>query len=88
MDEILADAARAIAVGADLCEVRLDMLWVVEKVPEPEETNDSISKDHKTKPVYIPPEYIPQEFDSIDLSGALEAFKGCLLYTSPSPRDS
>ena len=76
VDEILADAARATAVGADLCEVRLDMLWVVEKVPEPEETNDSDSKDHKTKPAYIPPEYIPQEFDSIDLSGALEAFKG------------
>ena len=76
VDEILADAARATAVGADLCEVRLDMLWVVEKVPEPEETNDSDSKDRQTKPAYIPPEYIPQAFDSIDLSGALEAFKG------------
>ena len=76
VDEILADAARATAVGADLCEVRLDMLWVVEKVPEPVETNDSDSKDRYTKPAYVPPEYIPQAFDSIDLSAALEAFKG------------
>ena len=76
VDEILADAARATAVGADLCEVRLDMLWVVEKVPEPEETNDSDSNGRQTKPAYIPPEYIPQAFDSIDLSAALEAFKG------------
>ena len=76
VDEILADAARATAVGADLCEVRLDMLWVVEKVPEPVETNDSDSKGRYTKPAYVPPEYIPQAFDSIDLSAALEAFKG------------
>ena len=76
VDEILADAARATAVGADLCEVRLDMLWVVEKVPEPEETNDSDSKGRHRKPAYVPPEYIPQAFDSIDLSSALDAFKG------------
>ena len=76
VDEILADAARATAVGADLCEVRLDMLWVDEKVPEPVETNDSDSKDRRKKPAYAPPEYIPQAFDSIDLSAALDAFKG------------
>ena len=35
-----------------------------------------IVRDRQTKPAYIPPEYIPQAFDSIDLSGALEAFKG------------
>ena len=76
VDEILADAARATAVGADLCEVRLYMLWVDEKVPEPVETNDSDSKDRRKKPAYVPPEYIPQAFDSIDLSAALDAFKG------------
>ena len=44
MDEILADAARATAVGADLCEVRLDKLWVVEKNAEPSD-NRPIPKE-------------------------------------------
>ena len=35
-----------------------------------------IEGDRQTRPAYIPPEYIPQAFDSIDLSGALDAFKG------------
>ena len=76
MDEILADAARATAVGADLCEVRLDKLWVVEKNAEPEVITDSNEGDRRRRPAYVPPEYIPQAFDSIDLSSALDAFKG------------
>ena len=76
MDEILADAARATAVGADICEVRLDKLWVIEKVPEPEVVTDSNEGDRRRRPAYVPPEYIPQAFDSIDLSSALDAFKG------------
>ena len=76
VDEILADAARATAVGADICEVRLDKLWVIEKVPEPEAVTDSNEGDRRRRPAYVPPEYIPQAFDSIDLSSALDAFKG------------
>ena len=76
VDEILADAARATAVGADICEVRLDKLWVIEKVPEPEVVTDSNEGDRRRRPAYVPPEYIPQAFDSIDLSSALDAFKG------------
>lgn len=76
VDEILADAARATAVGADICEVRLDKLWVIEKVPEPEVVTDSNEGDRRRRPAYVPPEYIPQAFDSIDISSALDAFKG------------
>ncbi len=76
VDEILADAARATAVGADICEVRLDKLWVIEKVPEPEVVTDSNEGDRRRRPAYVPQEYIPQAFDSIDLSSALDAFKG------------
>ena len=76
VDEILADAARATAVGADICEVRLDKLWVIEKVPEPEVVPDSNEGDRRRRPAYVPPEYIPQAFDSIDLTSALDAFKG------------
>ena len=76
VDEILADAARATAVGADICEVRLDKLWVIEKVPEPEVVTDSNEGDRRRRPAYVPPEYIPQAFDSIDLASALDAFKG------------
>ncbi len=76
VEDILADAARATAVGADLCEVRLDKLWVVEKIPEPVKTKDSDEEGGRRRPAYIPPEYIPQPFDSVDLSAALDAFKG------------
>ncbi len=76
VDEILADAARATAVGADLCEVRLDKLWVEEKLPKPEDIPDSSEGERRRKPAYVPPEYTPQAFDSIDISSALEAFKG------------
>ena len=55
VDEILADAARATAVGADICEVRLDKLWVIEKVPEPEVVTDSNEGDRRRRPAYVPP---------------------------------
>jgi len=29
---MLSDAARATAVGADICEIRLDKLWVIEEL--------------------------------------------------------
>ncbi len=76
MEEMLADAARATAVGADLCEVRLDRLWVVEKPPEPVEIDPAAADGRRRRPVYTPPEYISQPFDSVDLATALDAFKG------------
>ena len=76
VDEILADAARATAVGADICEVRLDKLWGIEQVPDPAVVPDSNEGDGRRRQGYVPPEYIPQAFDSIDLSSALDAFKG------------
>tara|TARA_B100001179_G_scaffold13113_1_gene8500 strand:+ start:471 stop:626 length:156 start_codon:yes stop_codon:yes gene_type:complete len=33
---MLKDAAMATATGADLVEIRLDKLWVVEQMPEPD----------------------------------------------------
>ena len=76
VEEMLADAARATAVGADLCEVRLDKLWVVEKPPEPVKVEDPPSDGRRRRPVYNPPEFTPQSFDSVDLAAALDAFKG------------
>ena len=75
-DEMLADAARATAVGADLCEVRLDKLWVEEKFSEPQSDSDSNEEKNQRRATYSPPEYIPKPFDSVDLSQALDAFKG------------
>ena len=76
VDEMLADAARATAVGADLCEVRLDKLWVEEKFSEPQSDSDSKEEKDPRRTTYSPPEYIPKPFDSVDLSQALDAFKG------------
>jgi len=76
VEEMLADAARATAVGADLCEVRLDKLWVREKPPEPVEVDPKDADGRRRRPVYIPPEYISQPLDSVDLDSALDAFKG------------
>ena len=76
VDEMLADAARATAVGADLCEVRLDKLWVEEKFSEPQSDSDSKEEKDQRRTTYSPPEYIPKPFDSVDLSQALDAFKG------------
>ena len=75
VEEILADAARATAVGADLCEVRLDKLWVVEKAPEPVEKTDSNDAQGHRKPAYTPPEFISLPYVSGDLAAALDAFK-------------
>tara|TARA_B100000902_G_scaffold2245_1_gene2844 strand:- start:1818 stop:2609 length:792 start_codon:yes stop_codon:yes gene_type:complete len=70
VDEVLADAARASAVGADICEVRLDKLWVVkEKI----ESDSDKSDDARSPPQY---EYTPQTFESVNLEDSLNAFKG------------
>ena len=48
----------------------------MEKLPEPEDVTDSNERHGRNRPAYVPPEYIPQEFDSINISSALDAFKG------------
>tara|TARA_Y100001970_G_scaffold292678_1_gene435126 strand:+ start:52464 stop:53270 length:807 start_codon:yes stop_codon:yes gene_type:complete len=75
VDEVLADAARASAVGADFCEVRLDKLWVIEeKLESIESENEEESKNKSSGPIQL--EYIPREFDSVNLVESLNAFKG------------
>ena len=76
VEGMLADAARATAVGADLCEVRLDKLWVTEKKPDPVEINPVSTNGRRSRPAYVPPEYIPKSLDSVDLAASLAAFKG------------
>ncbi len=76
VEGMLADAARATAVGADLCEVRLDKLWVTEKKPDPVVINPVSTNGRRRRPVYTPPEYISKPLDSVDLSASLDVFKG------------
>ncbi len=72
VDEMLKDAAMATAAGADMVEVRLDKLWVIEQMPEPEPEAEDGERRH---PKYIEPEFIPQPLDSVDVQGALESLK-------------
>lgn len=76
VDEMLSDAARATAVGADICEIRLDKLWVIKELPAPVEREEPKADGRRRRPVYIPPDYIPQEMDSVDLKEALAALQG------------
>jgi len=74
VDEMLKDAAMATAAGADMVEVRLDKLWVVEQMPEPDPTEGEEESDSR-KPKYVEPDMIPQPLDSVDVQGALESLK-------------
>ena len=74
VDEMVKDAARATAVGADIVEVRLDKLWVIEQEKKPDEDIKSDNDENK-KSVYIPPEFIPQSIDSVDLDSSLVSFR-------------
>jgi 3-dehydroquinate dehydratase-1 len=74
VDEMVKDAARATAVGADIVEVRLDKLWVVEQKIDPNEVEKSES-DENRKSVYKPPQFIPQNIDSVDLESSLISFR-------------
>ena len=56
VDEMVKDAARATAVGADIVEVRLDKLWVVEQEINVSEQVKSDSDDNR-KSVYTPVSY-------------------------------
>ena len=57
VDEMVKDAARATAVGADIVEVRLDKLWVIEQEKKPDEDIKSDNDENK-KSVYINPNRI------------------------------
>ena len=74
VDEMVKDAARATAVGADIVEVRLDKLWVVEQEIDATEKVKSDSDDNR-KSVYTPPEFISQPMDSVDLESSLISFR-------------
>ena len=69
VDEMLKDAAMATATGADLVEIRLDKLWVVEQIPEPEprEEETEEGRGEYVRPKFVEPEMIPQPLDSVDV---------------------
>ena len=74
VDEMVKDAARATAVGADIVEVRLDKLWVVEQ--EIEVTEDTkTGPDENRKSVYTPPQFLSQPMESVDLESSLISFR-------------
>ena len=74
VDEMLKDAAMATAAGADMVEVRLDKLWVVEQMPEPDPKEEEAESDSR-KPKYVEPDIIPQPLDSVDVQEALDSLK-------------
>ncbi len=74
VDEMLKDAAMATAAGADMVEIRLDKLWVIEQMPEPEPEEEG-KEEESRRPKYVEPEFIPQPLDSVDVQGALESLK-------------
>ena len=69
VDEMLKDAALAMAAGADLVEVRLDNLWVREV--EIEHSEEEEPKRGARKEV----EYEELPMESVDLDAALSSFK-------------
>ena len=70
ISEVLKDAASATATGADLVEVRLDMLWSKQEiVTTGEQDQKSPSKeDQKIKKTTV---FTPQEFEYLDLDSVL-----------------
>ena len=53
VDEVLKDAAVATAAGADLVEVRLDLLWAREKEIDPSANSAAVSYTHLTLPTIL-----------------------------------
>ena len=51
VDEMLKDAAMATAAGADMVEVRLDKLWVVEQMPEEAPAREEAAGESRRLPV-------------------------------------
>ena len=77
VDEMLKDAAMATATGADLVEIRLDKLWVVEQMPEPDPRKEEAEggEGEYVRPKFVEPEMIPQPLDSVDVHTALASLK-------------
>ena len=65
-----------VKAGADLVEVRLDMLWAREKESDPAANGaeDDSSADSKG-PKYVPPEFVSQPLESVDMETALDSLK-------------
>ena len=76
VDDVLKDAAVATAAGADLVEVRLDMLWAREKEIDPAANGaESDSGADSKGPKYTPPEFVSQPLESVDMETALDSLK-------------
>lgn len=76
VDEVLKDAAVATAAGADLVEVRLDLLWAREKEIDPTANGaEEDSNDDSRGPKYVPPELVSQPLESVDLNSTLDSLK-------------
>ncbi len=76
VDDILKDAAVATAAGADLVEVRLDLLWAREKEEDPSTKGKEDVPDRDSRgPKYVPPEIVSQPLESVDPDSALESLK-------------
>ncbi len=66
ISEVLKDAASATAIGADLVEVRLDLLWTKKEIILAEEGEEKdVSKSKKNIL------FIPQDLDYLDLDSVL-----------------
>ena len=66
ISEVLKDAASATAIGADLVEVRLDLLWTKKEITLSEEGEEKdVSKSKKNIL------FIPQDLDYLDLDSVL-----------------
>ena len=76
VDEVLKDAAVATAAGADLVEVRLDLLWAREKeiAPSANSAEEDSNADSRG-PKYVPPELVSQPLESVDLETTLDSLK-------------
>ena len=73
ISEVLKDAASATAAGADLVEVRLDMLWSKKEVLLEEQSDTESTKDNpKIKKNVI---FTPQELDYLDLDSVLVSLR-------------
>ena len=73
ISEVLKDAASATAAGADLVEVRLDMLWSKKEVSLEELIDTESSKDNlKIKKNVV---FTPQELDYLDLDSVLVSLR-------------
>ena len=75
VDDLLKDAAVATAAGADLVEVRLDLLWAREQEREAATNGGNEGSDDSKGPKYVPPELVTQPLDTVDLEACLKSLK-------------